>query len=168
MQAIRSNLLIKIAASLALGALTGSVFVALHFPPESESFHLSQFWESAALSVFAAIFWLCIFQAITALQAFSASSPKKLKFAWYAVLFASLGLGFLIAGFIGYSAFMGEERDWFKAHDRFLLSEYIAVSIELGLFYGSLATVGLASIGSAVLALLALIKKWTHRSTAVG
>lgn len=168
MQMTRRKLQINIAISLALGVLTGSGFVALHFPAESESFHLSQIWESVALSILGVMFWLCLCQTAAVLQAFSVSSPKKLKLAWYAALLASLGLGFVVAGFIGYSAFMGDERDWFKTHDRFVLADYITGSIELGLFYGLIAAAALAGIASTLIGVLALIKRRYQRSTAVG
>lgn len=167
MQTIKS-LWLKIAISLGFGILTGSGFVALHFSAESETFHLSQFWESVTLSAVGTAFWLCLCQTAMAMQSYCTSSPRRLRLAWYGALYASVAIGLLIAGFLGYSAFMGEERDWFKVHERFVLSEYIAVSVELGLFYGALAATVCASVASALLAVLALIKKWSHRSTAVG
>lgn len=159
------NLCFKIVGlSLALGIFSGTGFVALHFPAPvgEEAFHVSQTAESIFLSLSMTIFWglLCI---VGSLCASFKNSPKQWLRTWIIAMIMSLAIGLLIANFLGYSAFMGEERDWFKTHDRFVLQEYIAMAVQFGICFGGLAAACLAFAATVLIALAFLVSRWRSR-----
>jgi len=158
---------LKTAISLGFGIFTGAGFVALHFPVPmgEESFHLSQFGESIVLSLVMTLFWGLLCMVGTLCASFGATQ-RRWRHAWVIALIGSLALGVLVAVFLGYSGFTGEERDWFKTHDRFVLSEYLVATICGGLFYGGMATVVFAASASVLLLLSFITSKLWKKAQA--
>jgi hypothetical protein len=118
----------------------------------------NQLVESAIVGLSFGLGFSCFVGAVylMAKRPFGANWLKKSAFA--SLLFG-ISPALLFATWLGYSAYLGEIRDWGKGHDAFVYSEYLLEALSLPAVLGGIIAAVVAVVSFAVVAVITLTAK---------